>query len=97
LPCQLNRRAPENHAAKCEVVIDSENKEVCVYPVNSFQNAIRPFTLYESRVQMNRLALRLFLRIIEKPSAQISLILFQYFGERQHAFVNASRMPFVND
>jgi hypothetical protein len=81
LPRQLNRRATENHASKPEVVIDSENKEVCVYLVYGFQDAIRRFTLCERRVQMNRMALRLFLRIIEKASAQIPLILFQYFRE----------------
>jgi hypothetical protein len=63
------------------VVIDSENKKVCVYLVDRFQNAIHRFTLSERRVQMDRMALRLFLHIIEKPPAQIPLILFQYFGE----------------
>jgi hypothetical protein len=76
LPCQLNRRATEKHASKREVMSDSENKEVCVYLVDRFQNAIRRFTLSEDRVQMNRMALRLFLRVIEKPSAQILSVLF---------------------
>ena len=49
--------------------------------VDRFQDAIRRFTLSEGRVQMNRMALRLFVRIIEKPPAEIPFILFQYFGE----------------
>jgi hypothetical protein len=39
LPCQLNRRATKNHPSKRKVVIDSENEEVCVYLVYSFQDA----------------------------------------------------------
>jgi hypothetical protein len=53
LPRQLNRRATQDHASKREVVIDSENKEVCVYLVDGLQNAIRRLSLCEGRVQMN--------------------------------------------
>jgi hypothetical protein len=81
LPCQLNGRVNEDRTSNREVVTDSENKQVCVYLVDRFQNAIGRFTLCQGRVQMNRMALRLFLRIIEKPPAQIPLILFQYLGE----------------
>jgi hypothetical protein len=81
LPRQLNRRATEDHASEPEVGSDSENEEVCTYLVNSFQDAIGRFTLCEGRVQMNRMALCLLLRIIEEPSAQMLLIFFQDFGE----------------
>jgi len=69
LPDQLDRRASDDHASKPEVRSDPEDKEVCLYLVNGFQNAIDRFTFRKGRMQMNGMALCLLLRIIKKPSA----------------------------
>jgi hypothetical protein len=72
---QFNRRATQYQAANSKVRSDSEHEEICMYLVNSFQNAIRWLTLREGRMQMNGMALCLLLRIIEKALVQILSIL----------------------
>jgi hypothetical protein len=62
-PRQFNRRATQYQAANPEVRRDSENEKVCMYLLNTFQNATRRPTLREGRLQMNGMALCLLLRI----------------------------------
>jgi hypothetical protein len=75
-PRQFNRRATQYQAANPEVRRDSENEKVCMYLLNTFQNATRRPTFREGRMQMNGMALCLLLRIIEKVSVQILSIFF---------------------
>jgi hypothetical protein len=65
LPGQLDRRASEDHGFKPEVRSDPENKEVCLYLVNGFQNAFETWrsenSMWKSfvleRLQDSRIAL----------------------------------------